>query len=120
METLQSLATIIKDLPDTAIWIIAIYFFFKLAIVGSIYGVIRLAIIKLHDVLVTKNKAPTEVGVALDGRVISRNKVAFLGQIDRISAHCNEGTSVSTLHSDATTFLRKAIDSQIEKEKAGK
>ncbi|MGI9569041.1 MAG: hypothetical protein ACR2PH_04710 [Desulfobulbia bacterium] len=44
METLQALTTIIKDLPQTALWILILFFIYKTIIVGSIYGVIRFTV----------------------------------------------------------------------------
>jgi hypothetical protein len=49
MEELKLLVESIANLPDLAIWVIAMYFFFKLAIVGSIFGVVRLFIVKVYD-----------------------------------------------------------------------
>ena len=49
MEELKLLVESIANLPDLAIWVIAMYFFFKLAIVGSIFGVARLFINKIYD-----------------------------------------------------------------------
>jgi hypothetical protein len=49
MDELKILIESISGLPDLAIWVIAMYLFFKLAIVGSIFGVARLFILKAYD-----------------------------------------------------------------------
>ena len=46
METLEAIITIVKDLPDTALWALILYFVYKALIVGSIFGVIRFALKK--------------------------------------------------------------------------
>jgi len=48
MEELKLLVESIANLPDLAIWVVAMYFFFKLAIVGSIFGIIRFFIAKCY------------------------------------------------------------------------
>lgn len=48
MEELKLLVESIAGLPDLAIWVVAMYFFFKLAIVGSIFGIVRFIAFKIH------------------------------------------------------------------------
>ena len=60
MEELKLLVESIAGLPDLAVWVIAMYFFFKLAIVGSIFGVARLFINKLYEGFKIKY-APKEI-----------------------------------------------------------
>lgn len=67
METLKVLADIAKDLPETALWVILGFFIYKSFIVGSIYGVARLAISKTHDVLtVFAKRAPRPKVVSVE------------------------------------------------------
>ena len=67
MEELKLLIEAVAELPELAIWVVAMYFFFKLAIVGSIYGVIRFFVSKGHDVLqrrydvIMKDKEPNVI-----------------------------------------------------------
>ena len=56
MELLKTLAEIVKDLPDQALYVLIIYFLYKLIIVGSWIAVARLAIIKLHNFLTREKK----------------------------------------------------------------
>lgn len=44
MEELQTLVTMVAGLPTITVWILAGYLLYRLVVVGSIYGVIRLAI----------------------------------------------------------------------------
>jgi len=54
MEELKILVEMVADLPDLAIAVILAFFAYKMFIVGSIYGVIKLGIKKLHDAIVYK------------------------------------------------------------------
>ena len=122
METLKELSGIIKELPDTAIWVIAIYFFFKVTVVGSIYGVIRLAIIKLHDVLMARKTLPpqqVDIEVLIDGMVISDQKEEFMRQLRRLRG-IRTGIHSEYIHKSSVNFLREAIDAQLAKDEAHK
>lgn len=54
MEELQLLVNMVANLPSMALWVLAGFFAYKTIIIGSIYGVTRLGIIKLHDVYVNR------------------------------------------------------------------
>lgn len=51
IESLRELVGIIKELPGMSLWILGGFLFYKVFVVGSIYGVIKLAINKTHNVL---------------------------------------------------------------------
>ena len=55
MEELKELVTMLKDTPTFVLWVLCGYLVYKLAVIGSIYGLIRFAIDKTHDYL-TKPK----------------------------------------------------------------
>ena len=57
MEELKLLVESIAGLPDLAIWVVAMYFVFKLVIVGSIYGVIRFVTFKVWDWAKTRKES---------------------------------------------------------------
>jgi|GEM_PF-1943846 len=52
IEALKDLIGLLKDIPHHAMWILGGFMFYKLFIVGSVYGCIRLAINKIHDFLI--------------------------------------------------------------------
>ena len=73
MEELKILIDAVSNMPKLAIWVVAMYFLFKISIVGSVYGVIRFVTQKLHDVLVKKkepNVVQNNVTVTLDDKVV--------------------------------------------------
>ena len=51
MEELKILIELIKDLPQTALYILLGYFLYKVLVVGSIFGLFRLFIVKLYGIL---------------------------------------------------------------------
>lgn len=57
VEDLKILIEAIAGLPTLAIWVIAMYFFFKIAIIGSIFGVVRLITLKVWDYFKTKKES---------------------------------------------------------------
>ena len=54
MEELKILVGMVADLPHMALWVIAAFFAYKVIIVGSVFGVIKLGINKAHDALVIR------------------------------------------------------------------
>lgn len=54
MDELKLLISMVADLPTLAVWVLVGYLCYKIAVIGSIYGVIRLLIVKAHDVMVTR------------------------------------------------------------------
>ena len=52
LEIIKEAGSILKDLPDLAIWILIGIIFYKVVIIGSIFGIAKLAINRLHDYFV--------------------------------------------------------------------
>lgn len=100
MEELKLLVEMVAGLPTMTVWVLAGYLAYKLAIVGSIYGVIRLAINKLYEY----KARPREMIHKVSSKTINEDVLYELqGQVARI------GTSVY-IHSSDVNKLRKAID----------
>lgn len=49
MEELKILLEMVASLPEMALWVVIALFAYKVVVIGSIYGIIRLAILKIHD-----------------------------------------------------------------------
>lgn len=111
IEALKEIVGIIKDLPEMALWILSGYFFYKLFIVGSVYGVIRLAIIKIHDYMVRPKEEIKKI--TLSEKFITSDKAydEFLLLIDSLLAAQNS----KYVHSSGVRWLKDAV-----KEKATK
>lgn len=113
MESLQLLIDMVKDLPDMAIYVLVLFFAYKVVFVGSIYGVIRLAINRLHSWLTTpkheltvKEHRDTLNGLCIDEGVTEQLIVEF--------ARVRKGSSY--VHRSDVDRLKKAIDLMLEQE----
>jgi hypothetical protein len=101
------------------LWVIAFFFVYKVAVIGSIYGVLRFGIEKLHSWLTTPKQLleVREVRATLDGMVIRGQLEAFIGQLHRIRG---KGVNIQSdyVHSASVEWLRDAIDDKIAKDSA--
>lgn len=105
IEELKVIIDMVSKLPNFALWVIAAFWAYKVIVIGSIYGVIRLAINKFHDFL-TKPK-----DVDLDHMCGSMAiKKALILQISRIPCR------FTTLDPVALNWLKEAIDEKLQKE----
>lgn len=128
MEELKLLVTMVADLPSMALWVIAFFFAYKTIIIGSIYGVIRLGIVKLHDVLVTRKTIIQEIILEdkLRGICITSDQTLnlLLLQLQRIKGkntgiYRDEPHSGSIfIHERSVDWLREAINDKEAKDRA--
>lgn len=117
MDELKLLIEMVSNLPSLAVWVLAGYLAYKIVVIGSIYGLARFGIEKLHDWLVTRKNRTEEVALALEGVVIANNREAFFGQLRRVT-NIKNGSTSPYIHSDTTDWLRAAIDDKIAKDQA--
>ena len=105
MEELKLLISMVNDLPALATWVLVGYLIYKITIIGSIYGVIRLLIVKTHDVLMVRRAMvkPNEIPCANE-----TVHAALIIQISRLA------TSVY-IHNSDVQKLAAAIDKMQEK-----
>ncbi len=107
LQELKEILGIIKDLPHMVMWVLAGLLFYKVTIVGSIYGVIKLAIEKIYLVL-TKEKV-VKVEYTLGGLPVNESVdvaiVQFLREIKKETA----GYS-SYFHLTDLQYLRECYD----------
>ena len=134
MEELKVLIEAIAGLPDLAIWVIAMYFFFKIAIVGSIFGVARLVVNKVYESIKLKY-APKEViekekivekevlqisNLNFGQYVISGVEKRLSDEIERIIGATRRDDSFKYIHNDDVNELIKFTDAYIESKKQTK
>ena len=106
MDELKLLIDMVANLPTLAVWVLVGYLVYKVAVVGSIYGVIRLLIIKAHDAM----SKPRQVQVNFMVGTTSIDSVTAAGlraQIMRLSSTGNY------INSSDVEKLRKAIDAML-------
>lgn len=109
MEELKLLIEAVAGLPTITLWVLVGYLIYKLAIIGSTYGVIRYA---LDTFIKWKNKPDEVVYKIGDNAPVIDDQVAnaILREIRRIR-------STSYIHMSDVNDLRIAIDGMIDKRK---
>jgi hypothetical protein len=117
MEELKILVEMVSDLPTMAIWVLIGFFVYKVVIVGSTYGVLRLAIIKAHSWLTTPRTRQVMAEAELNGHTIT---------IDNTWTHLKEQilrlkgirTKIDSpyIHTNDVIWLKEAIDEKLARE----
>lgn len=123
MDELKLLIEMVSNLPSLAVWVLVGYLVYKVAVVGSIYGVLRFGIEKAHDYLVKRKTIPPEVrtveirpmleGIAIPGLPVD----ALMFQLRRVIGK-NLGIRSDYIHGQSVDWLREAIDDKIAKDAA--
>lgn len=103
MDELKILLEMVANLPQMAIWVIVALFAYKVVVIGSIFGIIRLAIIKTHDWL-TKPRVFKIGSKAIDESVAEALQI----QIQRICSN-------SYYHMSDVRRLQEALDVKFSK-----
>lgn len=110
MDELKQIVEMIANLPQMALWVIAGFWAYKVIIIGSIYGVIRLAINKAHDWAVAPRHEYKEVRPMVD-------KITISGTVDELMSELQRLKGVgSYIHSSDVAWLRAAISEKFESE----
>jgi hypothetical protein len=118
MEELKMLVEMVASLPQMALWVLIGFWAYKVVVVGSIYGVIRFGIDRLHSWL-TKPKhelVTHDVRLMLDGEVITGAREALLAQIRRVRERSKSGKRYAFVFQDDVDWLREAISEKLERE----
>lgn len=118
MDELKLLVEMISNLPQMTVWVLVGYLIYKVVVVGSIYGVIRLAIGKLYDWAVKPKIEFIEMKPMLEGMCISGTLRDLAMQIQRVGGIANKRNG-SYVGFDDAQWLREAIDEKIVKDKEG-
>lgn len=127
MDELKLLIEMVANLPTLAVWVLVGYLIYKIAVIGSIYGLIRFGIDKLHDWLANKDARKIErvnIRGHLDGMCITSSG-AHEGLIAQISRVRGKGLRIESqyIHTVSVEWLRDAItekEAKDAKEKAEK
>ncbi len=95
MEELEQLILLIGKLPTLAIWVLVGFFAYKTIVIGSTYGIIRLAIVKIHDWLTYKKGTHSITLKDLaDCNIITESDRVYVSQIINL---LKDGAAFSTL-----------------------
>jgi len=122
MEELRMLIEMVAKLPTMAIWVLLGIFAYKVAIVGSIYGLARFAIAKLHDYLTRKKVEPPKVQeVLIDGKLNGFTITGCVAELcNQVQRARGKGQRIQSnyIHEDGVRWLQQAIDDKEAKDAA--
>lgn len=110
MEELQLIIQMVTGLPTLTVWVLLGYLLYKLAVIGSTYGVIRYSL----DTLIKWKTAPLQYNYVLHNelKLISKDLgPLIIQQLGRLQSH-----GYGYIHASDVDNLRKAIDLIIKKE----
>lgn len=120
MEELKLIIETVANLPTLTVWVLCGYLLYKIIVIGSIYGVVRLAISKLHDWAVQKQKRGEDITLTLDGMQFDTvsSKSQLLTQLQRLCfiGRPAEHSSGQVYSEYGVRYLREAIDKMYEVE----
>jgi hypothetical protein len=121
MEELKLLVNMVANLPSMALWVIAFFFAYKVTIIGSIYGVIRLAIQRAYEYGTSPNRHKMTIERKeihlediLNGICISSDdtKHCLIRLLKKVAE--NNSYHVSAyIHKGTVEWMEEAINSQI-------
>jgi hypothetical protein len=99
MDEIKELLELVKALPNATLFVLAGYLVYKLVQIGSIYGIIRLVVVKVHDYFTT----PVEY--RFNGKTMSQDVTNLLNaQLARLLG------SYNYFGENSVRDLEKAID----------
>lgn len=104
MDELKLLIDMVANLPTLAVWVLAGYLAYKVAVVGSVYGVIRLLIVKVHD----WKTQPKEMKIGSKS-INEATAEALNAQIARLGS--------VYIHMSDVMILRDALDEKLKEKK---
>jgi hypothetical protein len=107
VEELKELIAVIGTLPQLALWVAVGFWAYKVIIIGSIYGVIWLAINKAYAAF-TRPKQE-EVQITIDGIVYGESRARLIGILRSIGAGPYESTAF-------LDWLQEAVETKLEKD----
>lgn len=114
LEILREAGTILKDLPELAIWILLGILVYKIFIVGGVIGLIKFAIGKMHSYLTLRNNnanKPKEIVTKYDiGARFIKND-GTLGVFNQLldEVHTGVGINSDYIHKQDVQFLLDAV-----------
>lgn len=111
MDELKLLIEMVANLPTLAVWVLVGYLVYKIVVIGSIYGLIRFGIDKLHNWLTSPARKSVEIRVLLDGEVMGASMEPLIAQLRRIKK-----ANLHFIHESEVDWLRQAIDDRITKD----
>ena len=123
MEEIKQLIEAVANLPHVALWVLAGYLVYKLAMIGSLYATIRFLGARLFDYLQARKTLPpvmVEVVDTFEGMCIGGESGRLKEQIQRVIGrfiHRNGLVGgLNYIHGGSVDWLKEAIDDKIKKD----
>ncbi len=104
MDELKLLIEMVNGLPTLAVWVLVGYLVYKVAVIGSAYGVIRLLICKVHDWKTQPVKF--QIGSKVIDAATAEALQAQILRLNRIGNY---------IHMSDVTALSQALDAHLAK-----
>jgi len=114
IEELKELVQVVNSLPQLALWVAIGFWAYKVIIIGSVYGVIRLAIQKAHSVLTKEKVVVTQVRFK-DLTIINEDALKAL-LVRVINRPGKSYPDAGWFYSSDHEWLLAAVDEKIERE----
>lgn len=108
----------VANLPTLAVWVLVGYLLYKIVVVGSIYGLVRFAIEKLHNWLIASKTKYVEIRPLIDGECVHSALEPMMEQINRLKHVQKHAQGSLYFHKTAAYWLKEAIDDKIAKDQA--
>lgn len=117
MNELKEVVDLIAKLPQMALWFAIAFWVYKVTIIGSIYGVIRLVILKTHDIFMRQKTQ--DIALFLDGKTMG-DKEQLIGAFRAARSRREKSGNDDFLYSTDAAFIIAAISEKITREKDSK
>lgn len=118
MDELKEILQLVGDVSVLTAWVLAGYLAYKLALIGSIYGLVRFGLGRLFDWLQQRKVEYKEIRLLLDGEVISgvqeNNFISLLKQIKQKVP--SDSTGLLYIHGSHIEWLRTAMNEKLERD----
>lgn len=114
MEEFKVILEMLASLPTLAVWVLAGFLVYKLAVVGSIFGLARLLIASIFKAYHETLNTPRRVALTLSNSIFDTNatREEFMHELERILYYEKERNG-SDPH--GVSALRNAINIMFEK-----
>lgn len=106
MDEIKVILDLVQKLPELGVWVIVAIYAYKVVIIGSIYGLIRLAINQTHSWLTRDKKTEFVIGHKVIDATVG---AALNAQLTRLGSY-------GYIHASDIIKLAQAIDVIKEKE----
>lgn len=115
MDELKILVDMVANLPSMALWVIAAFWAYKVIVIGSVYGLIRFGIEKLHNYLIKPKEVIRKVDLGKD--IVNEDVANSLLALIQETLGVN-GYSHVYIHQHHVEWIRTAV--REKKERDGK